>query len=45
MGVQNSLAPKKLTADMGIADLIKNMEPEIRKALPSVMTPERRGGR
>lgn len=41
MAVQNSLAPKKLTADMGIVDLIKNMEPEIKKALPSVMTPER----
>lgn len=41
MAVQNTLAPKKLTADMGIADLIKNMEPEIKKALPSVMTPER----
>lgn len=41
MAVQNTLAPKKLTADMGIVDLIKNMEPEIKKALPSVMTPER----
>lgn len=41
MGVQNSLVQNKLTKDMGIVDLIKNMEPEIKKALPSVMTPER----
>lgn len=41
MAVQNTLAHKKLTTDMGIVDLIKNMEPEIKKALPSVMTPER----
>ena len=41
MAVQNSLVPNKLTKDMGIVDLIKNMEPEIKKALPSVMTPER----
>lgn len=30
-----------LTTNMSIADLIKAMEPEIKKALPSVMTPER----
>ena len=31
----------KLTKSMSIADLIKAMEPEIQKALPSVITPER----
>ena len=31
----------KLTTNMSIADLIKAMEPEIKKALPSVITPER----
>lgn len=30
-----------LTKSMSIADLIRAMEPEIKKALPSVMTPER----
>lgn len=30
-----------LTKNMSIADLIRAMEPEIRKALPSVVTPER----
>ena len=30
-----------LTKSMSIADLIRAMEPEIRKALPSVVTPER----
>lgn len=30
-----------LTKGMSIADLIRAMEPEIRKALPSVVTPER----
>lgn len=30
-----------LTKGMSIADLIRAMEPEIKKALPSVMTPER----
>lgn len=34
-------APAKLTKSMSIADMIKAMEPEIKKALPSVMTPER----
>lgn len=38
MAVQNSLTLKK---DMGIVDLIKAMEPEIKRALPSIMTPER----
>lgn len=31
----------KLTKSMSISDLIKAMEPEIRKALPEVITPER----
>ena len=31
----------KLTKSMSIADMIKAMEPEIKKALPSVITPER----
>lgn len=31
----------KLTKSMSIADLIKAMEPEIKKALPDVITPER----
>lgn len=31
----------KLTRSMSIADLIKAMEPEIKKALPEVITPER----
>ena len=30
-----------LTKSMSIADLIRAMEPEIKKALPSVVTPER----
>ena len=30
-----------LTKNMSIADLIRAMEPEIKKALPSVLTPER----
>ena len=29
---------------MNIADMIKAIEPEIRKALPAVMTPEEDGG-
>lgn len=43
MAVKNQLVPQKttLTKDMGIVDLIKAMEPEIKRALPSVMTPER----
>ena len=31
----------RLTKNMSIADLIKSIEPEIKKALPAVMTPER----
>ena len=31
----------KLNKSMNIADMIKVLEPEIRKALPSVITPER----
>lgn len=34
-------AEVKLTKGMSIADMIKILEPEIRKALPSVITPER----
>lgn len=48
-GVKEELAKKaestkgetKLTKSMSIAELIKVMEPEIRKALPEVITPER----
>lgn len=48
-GIKTELAKKavkekgevKLTKAMSIADLIKAMEPEIRKALPEVITPER----
>lgn len=48
-GVKEELAKKaemtkgetKLTKSMSIADLIKAMEPEIKKALPEVITPER----
>ena len=48
-GVKEELAKKaeitkgetKLTKSMSIAELIKAMEPEIRKALPEVITPER----
>lgn len=49
MDVKQQLAKKaegkqekpKLTKSMDIADLIKAMQPEIKKALPSVITPER----
>ena len=48
MGVKEALSEKtsennkvKLTKSMSIADIIKAMEPEIRRALPSVITPER----
>lgn len=34
-------APVKLTNDMSIADMIHAMGPEIKRALPSVLTPER----
>ncbi len=35
------VANPKLTKSMNIADMIKAIEPEIKKALPAVMTPER----
>lgn len=48
MDVKNELAKKaentgkvKLTKSMSIADMIKTLEPEIARALPSVITPER----
>ena len=48
MGVTDALAEKtgnkgevKLTKSMSIADMIKAMKPEIEKALPKVITPER----
>lgn len=49
MSIKNALAeraeaqskPVKLTKNMSIQDLIKAMEPEIKKALPQVITPER----
>lgn len=48
MNVKNELAKKagntnqvKLTKNMAIADMIKALEPEIARALPSVITPER----
>lgn len=37
----NAGAPAKITKGMSIADMIKTLEPEIKKALPSVITPER----
>lgn len=37
--VQSS--PVKLTKNMTIADMVKVLEPEIRRALPAVLTPER----
>ena len=48
-GIKEEIAKKaegtkgetKLTKSMSIADLIKAMEPEIKKALPEVITPER----
>lgn len=48
MGVKDALVEKttennkvKLTKSMSIADMVKAMEPEIKRALPSVITPER----
>lgn len=48
MDVKNELAKKaentgkvKLTKSMSIADMIKTLEPEIARALSSVITPER----
>ncbi len=37
----DEIANIKLTKSMNIADMIKAIEPEIKKALPTVMTPER----
>lgn len=34
-------SPIKLTKDMKIVDMVKALEPEIRRALPTVLTPER----
>jgi len=39
--VEMTKGETKLTKSMSIADLIKAMEPEIKKALPEVITPER----
>ena len=36
-----SRKPGKLTKGMDIAEMIKVMEPEIKRALPEVLTPER----
>lgn len=33
--------PVRLTKNMSIADMVKALEPEIKRALPSVLTPER----
>ena len=45
MNIKEELATKamkpKLTKNMPIADMIKALEPEIARALPSVITPER----
>lgn len=48
MDIKNELSKKvtakeetKLTKQMSIKDMIKALEPEIKKALPSVITPER----
>ena len=46
MGVKEQLVEKKnqktkLTKSMNIEDMIKTMKPEIEKALPKVITPER----
>lgn len=38
---EHTKGEKKLTTSMSIADLIRAMEPEIKKALPEVITPER----
>ena len=39
--VEQVNAPVKLTKSMSIPDMVRAMEPEIKKALPSVLTPER----
>lgn len=38
---ENTKAGTKLKKSMSIADMIKVMEPQIKKALPEVITPER----
>ena len=38
---ENNEKPVKLTKNMSMSDMVKAMMPEIRKALPSVITPER----
>ena len=35
------VSPVKLSKNMSISDMIKALEPEIKRALPSVITPER----
>ena len=37
----NQESPVKLTKNMTIVDMVKVLEPEIRRALPAVLTPER----
>ena len=37
----NQTSPVKLTKSMTIVDMVKALEPEIRRALPTVLTPER----
>ena len=37
----NQTSAVRLTKNMSIADMVKAMEPEIKRALPSVLTPER----
>ena len=37
----NQNSPVKLTKNMTIVDMVKALEPEIRRALPAVLTPER----
>ena len=39
--VGNQESPVKLTKSMTIVDMVKALEPEIRRALPAVLTPER----
>jgi recombination protein RecT len=40
-GAQTAAPAVKLTKNMTIVDMIKALEPEIRRALPTVLTPER----
>lgn len=39
--VERQNSPVKLTKSMSIPDMVRAMEPEIKKALPAVLTPER----